>query len=193
MSQRLASAVPLLSTRCGTAQFVISRNSMSTAVIVLSDTWDHVTPCWLLQPQLVLLLQAASNFRLGMKAAHHVFELHYNSALLAHKRGDLQEALSQVTTCIMIPSIRSSCQYLWGLLKFPLPWVEAQPQPVVPNCCSDVVSSRRCIGCGSCLYWHPMLSFDTTVDSSTSFVSRTLVCNRVMWSNTLATLFDAGV
>jgi hypothetical protein len=31
-----------------------------------------------------------------MKAADHVFELHYNAALLAHRQGDLQEAVSQV-------------------------------------------------------------------------------------------------
>lgn len=31
-----------------------------------------------------------------MKAADHVFELHYNAALLEHRQGDLQEAVSQV-------------------------------------------------------------------------------------------------
>jgi hypothetical protein len=40
--------------------------------------------------------QAATCFRAGIKAADHVFELHYNAALLAHRQGDLQEAVSQV-------------------------------------------------------------------------------------------------
>jgi hypothetical protein len=42
-----------------------------------------------------------------MKAADHVFELHYNAALLAHRQGDLQEAVSQVRVwlpqCIHTP------------------------------------------------------------------------------------------
>eukprot|EP00879_Flechtneria_rotunda_P021995 GHRR01023196.1.p1 GENE.GHRR01023196.1~~GHRR01023196.1.p1 ORF type:complete len:416 (+),score=162.18 GHRR01023196.1:766-2013(+) len=46
--------------------------------------------------------QAAGYFRSGAKAADHVFELHYNLALLAHKQGDLQEAVSQVDQALVI-------------------------------------------------------------------------------------------
>jgi hypothetical protein len=41
-------------------------------------------------------VQAAARFKSGMRGCGHVFELHYNAALLAHRQGDLQEALSQV-------------------------------------------------------------------------------------------------
>jgi len=45
---------------------------------------------------LVGAVQAAARFKTGMCGCEHVFELHYNAALLAHKRGDLQDAFSQV-------------------------------------------------------------------------------------------------
>lgn len=41
-------------------------------------------------------VQAAARFSSGMRGCGHVFELHYNAALLAHRQGDLQEALCQV-------------------------------------------------------------------------------------------------
>lgn len=47
--------------------------------------------CWCLAG-----VQAAARFKSGMHGCGHVFELHYNAALLAHRQGDLQEALSQV-------------------------------------------------------------------------------------------------
>lgn len=41
-------------------------------------------------------LQSVARFKSGMAGCGHVLELHYNAALLAHRQGDLQEALSQV-------------------------------------------------------------------------------------------------
>ncbi|WIA20159.1 hypothetical protein OEZ85_006009 [Tetradesmus obliquus] len=64
------------------------------------------------QPQ-----QAASCFRAGMKAADHVFELHYNAALLAHRQGDLQEAVSQVKEALALYPEHTDSLELKKLLK----------------------------------------------------------------------------
>jgi len=47
--------------------------------------------------QLLVCWQAAGHLRAGVRVADHVFELHYNLALLAHRQGDLQEAMMQVS------------------------------------------------------------------------------------------------
>lgn len=44
--------------------------------------------------------QARSHFRSGQKQAAHVFELHYNGALLAFKLGDFQESFELVTNSL---------------------------------------------------------------------------------------------
>lgn len=44
--------------------------------------------------------QARSHFRLGQKNAPHVFELHYNGALLAFKLGDFQESFELVNQAL---------------------------------------------------------------------------------------------
>ncbi|KAF8055912.1 Ttc8 [Scenedesmus sp. PABB004] len=46
--------------------------------------------------------QAAAHLHAGAKAAPHVYELRYNAALLAHRQGDLQEALEQVDQALQL-------------------------------------------------------------------------------------------
>lgn len=57
----------------------------------------ELPPCF---PAPGAAVQAAARFKSGMRGCEHVFELHYNAALLAHRQGDLQEALSQV--CVSV-------------------------------------------------------------------------------------------
>jgi hypothetical protein len=65
--------------------------------------------------------QAASCFRAGMKAADHVFELHYNAALLAHRQGDLQEAFSQVRVLLCSCAGKHICAHVMQKLYMCLP------------------------------------------------------------------------
>lgn len=57
-----------------------------------------------------------------MAGCGHVLELHYNAALLAHRQGDLQEALSQVS-CVG----RSEQLAGWLAVTKLWPWMHDRP------------------------------------------------------------------
>eukprot|EP00877_Chromochloris_zofingiensis_P014770 jgi/Chrzof1/9547/Cz04g07120.t1 len=61
--------------------------------------------------------QARAHFRTGQNLAEHVFELHYNGALLAQRQGDLQEALQQVDCALQAYPEHTDSLELKRLLK----------------------------------------------------------------------------
>lgn len=79
----------------------------------------HAWPLLVLQVVSVpfVALQARAHFRTGQNLAEHVFELHYNGALLAQRQGDLQEALQQVDCALQAYPEHTDSLELKRLLK----------------------------------------------------------------------------